>query len=135
MRILEYNDQCAIRGAIIQFNNSVKYKCICASENSQSNRSCTRPLKRRLQYDHNLMPETIRPVKIYVAVRYLINTEHCKKCNIVLSSEWLNSMNCTAKRPLVSNVEDLEMVSRLTNTNILQDYVEEVNPQETVLDN
>uniref|UniRef100_A0A1I8MIT9 Uncharacterized protein n=1 Tax=Musca domestica TaxID=7370 RepID=A0A1I8MIT9_MUSDO len=137
MRIvsLGYNRQCAVRGAVvnvpIQLNTTVNVlpRTVNQTEVVQVH------LKRRLQYEHSFMTETIRPAKIYEAARYLVNTELYKKHNIVLSSDWLNSMNSTEEQPFISNVEDLELVSRLTNTNFIQDDVDEVNPQETLLDN
>ncbi|XP_058986622.1 uncharacterized protein LOC131806501 [Musca domestica] len=130
-----YNRQCAVRGAVvnvpIQLNTTVNVlpRTVNQTEVVQVH------LKRRLQYEHSFMTETIRPAKIYEAARYLVNTELYKKHNIVLSSDWLNSMNSTEEQPFISNVEDLELVSRLTNTNFIQDDVDEVNPQETLLDN
>lgn len=130
MRIvsLGYNRQCSVRGVVvnvpIQLNTTVNMHTEVVQVH----------LKRRLQYEHSFMTETIRTAKIYEAARYLVNTELYKKHNIVLSSDWLNSMNST-EEPFISNVEDLELVSRLTNTNFIQDDVDEVNPQETLLDN
>ncbi|XP_058974718.1 uncharacterized protein LOC131800881 [Musca domestica] len=132
---IRYNRQCAVRGAVvnvpIQLDTTVNVlpRAVNQTEVVQVH------LKRRLQYEHSFMTETIRPAKIFEAARYLVNTELYRKHNIVLSNEWLNSMNCTEECPFVSNVEDLELVSRLSNTNFIQDDVEEVNPQETLLDN
>ncbi|XP_058982643.1 apical junction molecule-like [Musca domestica] len=124
-----YNRQCAVRGAVTDTTVNVLPRAVNQTEVVQVH------IKRRLQYEHSFMTETIRPAKIFEAARYLINTELYRKHNIVLSNEWLNSMNCTEECPFVSNVEDLEFVSRLSNTNFIQDDVEEVNPQEPLLDN
>jgi len=39
-------------------------------------------LKRKLEYSHNFMTETIRPARFIQAVRYLVNTELYRKHNI-----------------------------------------------------
>jgi len=48
-------------------------------------------LKRRLEYNHDFMAETVRPSKIADAIRYLVNTELYMKHQVTVNEQWLSS--------------------------------------------
>jgi len=70
-------------------------------------------LKRKLEYSHNFMTETIRPARIIHAVRYLVNTELCRKHNISFDGDWLNRMGAKEEIPFIADESDREVVEEL----------------------
>jgi len=50
-------------------------------------------LKRRMEYGHDFLAETIRPSKIADAIRYLVNTELFRKHNVTNYSSIIRSWN------------------------------------------
>jgi len=47
-------------------------------------------LKRRMEYGHNFMAETILPSKITVAIRYLVDSELHRKHNVSVNEQWIS---------------------------------------------
>jgi hypothetical protein len=99
-------------------------------------------LRRRMEYSHNFMAETIRPMKISDAIRFLVDSELYKKHNVVLNEQWMSNFDSDTV-PFIASQADAELVN-----NMAQEFrsplhpnedieIEELNPggQETLLDN
>jgi len=99
-------------------------------------------LKRRMEFRHDYMTETIRPLKVTDAIRHLINTELYLKHNVVLNQQWISTYTSDTV-PFVVSQADVELVDEL-NREFQQPFhpeedveMEELNPggQETLLEN
>jgi len=77
MRIipLGYERQCGIRGAVVNVPISVPDTVSVLQRTFDLTHVIRVHLKRKLEYSHNFMTETIRPARVIQAMRYLVNTE------------------------------------------------------------
>ncbi|KAI8118336.1 hypothetical protein CVS40_9996 [Lucilia cuprina] len=137
MRIvsLGYNRQCAVRGAVVNVPIQVDNVVSVLPRTFNQTEVIQVHLKRRLEYNHSFMTETIRPAKIFNAIRYLINTELYQKHKISIAEDWLNNVGLSEEVPFLANAEDQELVQDLAAINSNIDVIQELNPQETLLDN
>jgi len=92
MRIISlgYEWQCGIRGAVVNVPISVPDTVSVLPRTFDSTYVIQVNLKRKLEYSHNFMTETIQPARVIQAVRYLVNTELYKKHNISFEDDWVN---------------------------------------------
>ncbi|XP_075170221.1 uncharacterized protein LOC142242518 [Haematobia irritans] len=136
MRIISlgYNRQCGVRGAVVNIPITLNSTVNVLPRTADQTEVVQVHLKRKLSYNHSFITETIRPTKIFDAARYLINTELYQKHNITISSDWLNNMGHSDRVPFIANIEDEELVASLIN-NSEADELDEVNPQETLIEN
>ncbi|XP_037811885.1 uncharacterized protein LOC119603786 [Lucilia sericata] len=137
MRIvsLGYNRQCAIRGAVVNVPISLDRTVDVLPRTFDQTEVIQVHLKRRLEFNHSFMTETIRPGQILSAARYLVNTELYRAHGVTISEQWLNSIGPNEEVPFISNTGDQELVQRLIQDNFDADDVTELNPQETLIDN
>ncbi|XP_065370889.1 uncharacterized protein LOC135963037 [Calliphora vicina] len=138
MRIvsLGYNRQCAVRGAVVNVPIHLDKTVDVLPRNFDETEVIQVHLKRRLEYNHSFMTETIRPRKIIEAARYLVNTELYRKHNISISDDWIDNVGQNEEVLFISNTEDRSVIEDLINENNthLTDP-DEFNPQETLLEN
>lgn len=98
-------------------------------------------LKRKLEYAHNFMTETIRQARVLEALRYLINTDLYLKHNISVASNWLGVNAHNEEVPFVADPADITAVDSLLRCQKETDSeghdTSDLNPggQETLLDN
>lgn len=88
IKLLGFEKQSVLKGNVVNVENNLD---ICAKVLPRKfNESSTVQvqLMRRMQYKHPYMYETIRPLKVYQAGKYLINTQLYKSENVVLSENW-----------------------------------------------
>ncbi|XP_065356189.1 uncharacterized protein LOC135950582 [Calliphora vicina] len=137
MRIvsLGYNRQCAIRGAVVNVPIQLDKTVNVLPRRFDQTEVIQVHLKRRLEYNHSFMTETIRPRIIIGAVQYLVNTDLYRKHNITISDDWLDTVGQNDEIPFISNMEDRTIVERLITDDTDVNVPEEANPQETLLEN
>ncbi|XP_046810029.1 uncharacterized protein LOC124420612 [Lucilia cuprina] len=114
---LGYNRQCAVRGAVVNIPISLCKTVDVLPRTFDQTEVIQVHLKRRLEYNHSFMTETIRPAKILAAAQ-----------------QWLTSIGSSEEVPFISNAEDQELVQQLIEGNSQTDNITELNPQETLID-
>jgi len=115
MRIISlgYERQCGIRGAVVNVPISVPDTVSVLPRTFDSTHVIQVHLKRKFEYSHNFMTETIRPARVIQAVRYLVNTELYKKHNISFDGDWLNQIGADEEIPFIADESDREVVEEL----------------------
>jgi len=142
MRIISlgYERQCGIRGAVVNVPISVPDTVSVLPRTFDLTHVIQVHLKRKLEYSHNFMTETIRPVRAIQAVRYLVNTEVYRNHNISFDGDWLNQMGAEEEIPFIVDESDREVVELLRQHSHSQSNDEQegdLNPggHENLLDN
>ncbi|XP_044317580.1 uncharacterized protein LOC123038082 [Drosophila rhopaloa] len=143
MRIISlgYERQCGIRGAVVNVPISVPDTVSALPRSFNSTHVIQVHLKRKLEYSHNFMTETIRPARVLEAVRYLVNTELYRKHNIIFDNDWLNQVGDREELPFIADESDREEVEQLLRQQLYSQQIdqqeEELNPggHETLLEN
>ncbi|XP_036329666.1 box A-binding factor-like [Rhagoletis pomonella] len=99
-------------------------------------------LKRRLEYNHSFITETIRPSKVIAALQCLMTTELYRLHNIQASGGWLADVRNHESVPFIADPADEHIVRDLQTRHEVNVGIEligedEINPggQETLLDN
>jgi len=102
-----------IKGAVVNVPISVPDTVSVLPRTFDSTHVIQVHLKRKLEYSHNFMTETIRPARVIQAVRYLVNTELYRKHNIFFDGDWLNQMGAEEDIPFIADESDREIVEEL----------------------
>jgi hypothetical protein len=142
IKSLGYGRQSAIKGAVI--NVPIPVANVVTSLPRAFNEAEVGQiyLKRKMEYNHNFMAETIRPSKVADAIRYLVNTELYRKHQVTVNEQWLSSYSAETV-PFVASADDRDIVSQMLEIaaqanehNSLEDEVD-LNPggQETFMEN
>jgi len=88
IRLLGSERQSVLKGNVVNVENDLN---VCASvlpRNFNDTSTIQVQLMRRMAYQHPYMYETIRPLKVYQAAKYLINSEVYKSENVILCEDW-----------------------------------------------
>jgi hypothetical protein len=90
IRLLGSEKQSSLRGNVVNVENDLD-KCAKILPRRFNDTSTVQvQLKRRMIYTQPYMYETIRPLKVYQAAKYLLDSELYKKECPILSNEWSN---------------------------------------------
>ncbi|XP_075158165.1 uncharacterized protein LOC142231442 [Haematobia irritans] len=144
---LGFERQSAIRGAVVNVPISVQETVTSLPRTFDQAHVIQLHLKRRLEYQHNYMTETIRPAKVIEAARYLINTNLYTEHGITIDNTWFESFNSQVIVPFVADREDQQIIQSIFNNQTsseeindvpsVEDELEALNPggQQTLLEN
>ena len=148
MRIVAlFERQSAIRGAVVNVPVSVNETVTALPRTFDQAQVIQLHLRRRMEYQHDYMTETIRPAKVFEAARYLITTDLYIKHGININNNWLDTFGSENVVPFVADNRDENTVNNIFNNqndvgenndnNIDELDADNLNPggQETLLDN
>ncbi|XP_037825564.1 uncharacterized protein LOC119613607 [Lucilia sericata] len=143
---LGFERQSAIRGAVVNVPVSVNETVTALPRTFDQANVIQLHLRRRLEYQHDYMTETIRPAKVIEAARYLITTELYIKHGIHIDDNWFSSFDSQNVVPffadrrdenIIRNIFNHQTISGNNDNNIDEFDMENLNPggQQTLLDN
>ncbi|XP_037820089.1 uncharacterized protein LOC119609402 [Lucilia sericata] len=144
---LGFERQSAIRGAVVNVPISVNKIVTALPRTFDQAEVIQLHLRRRLEYQHDYMTETIRPARVIEAARYLVTSDLYIKHGITIDSNWFESFASQNVVPFVADRQDENIINNIfenqndynsnAESNIDEFDVENLNPggQETLLDN
>ncbi|XP_050339187.1 uncharacterized protein LOC126765663 [Bactrocera neohumeralis] len=146
IRPLGYQGQSSIKGAVVNIPISVNNVVTSLPRTFDQTHVIQIHLRRRMEYNHDYMTDTIRPAKVMEALRFLVNTPLYREHNIHINENWISGFNNQEEVPFVASAEDDRLVQSLyeeqtshnNHTDIpIAPVPAELNPgsQETLLDN
>jgi len=90
IKSIGHERQSAIKGAVVNVPIPVSNIVTSLPRAFKETEVIQLHLKRRMEYGHDFMAETIRPSKIADAIRYLVNTELYRKHNVSVNEQWIS---------------------------------------------
>ncbi|KAI8116853.1 ATP-dependent DNA helicase PIF1 [Lucilia cuprina] len=144
---LGFERQSAIRGAVVNVPISVNEIVTALPRTFDQAEVIQLHLRRRLEYQHDYMTETIRPARVIEAARYLVRSDLYIKHGITIDSNWFPSFASQNVVPFVADRQDEIIINDIfnnqnnynssTENNINEFDIENLNPggQETLLNN
>jgi hypothetical protein len=88
IRLLGTERQSSLKGNVVNVENDLDICAQVLPRKMDETSTVQVQLMRRMNYKSPYMYETIRPLKVYNAAKYLMETELYKSENVVLSAEW-----------------------------------------------
>jgi hypothetical protein len=88
IRLVGPDRQSSLRGNVVNVENDLDIVASVLPRNFKDTDTIQVKLMRRMQYNIPYMYETIRPIKVYNAAKYLVEQELYQEENVVLSDDW-----------------------------------------------
>jgi len=88
IRLVGCERQSVLRGNIVNVENDLNICAKVLPRSFDESSTVQVQLMRRMRYKSPYMYETIRPLKVYQAAKYLLGTDLYHSENVILSDEW-----------------------------------------------
>jgi hypothetical protein len=88
IRLMGTEQQSTLRGNVVNVENDLDICAQVLPRRFDETSTVQVQLMRRMKYKSPYMYETIRPLKVFNAAKYLIESDLYKSENVVLSEEW-----------------------------------------------
>jgi hypothetical protein len=90
IRPLGSEQQSSLKGNVVNVENDLDVCAKILPRRFDDTSTVQVQLKRKMIYPRSYMYEIIRPLKVYNAAKFLLDSELYKKESVILSTEWSN---------------------------------------------